>query len=69
MDQHFTTMTVKEMAVRYFPNITCDAATKQLRKWIRRDATLYEQLVLTGYRRYNRQLTPKQVALIIMHLG
>lgn len=69
MDQRFTTMTVKEMAVHYFPHITCDAATKQLRKWIRQHAALYTQLLSTGYKRYNRQLTPKQVELIITHLG
>ena len=58
-----------ELAQLYFPQITKQSATIQLRRWIRINEKLREALIASGYRRWQKILTPKQVEIIIHFIG
>jgi hypothetical protein len=53
----------------YFPNSTKKSASTQLGNWIRLNILLKEKLKETGFVSGKKILTPKQVELIIMHIG
>lgn len=53
----------------YFPLSSAQSATTQLRRWIRMNKALMEALEETGYTRKHKWLTPRQVGLIVQHLG
>jgi len=59
---------VQELAQLYFPNIAPSSASAQLRKWISHPA-LYCQLAAAGYLRGQKILTPRQVEIIVRHVG
>ncbi len=58
-----------ELAQMYFPTITKQSATVQFRRWIRINNKLLDELGLAGFKRYQKMLTPKQVEIIIRHIG
>lgn len=59
----------QELAMYYFPHIKPHSASNQLRAWIRHSADLTRQLESTLWRPGRKVLTPRQVALIVRHLG
>ena len=58
----------QELAVLYFPHSTPDAASVQLRKWVRHPRLLVK-LEATGYHAGQKILTPLQVGIIVEHVG
>lgn len=60
---------MKELAGLYFPTSSPRAATTQLRRWITLNNELTDALAQTGLTKGQRLLTPRQVALIMEHLG
>ncbi len=65
----FKSYGVQELAVLYFPHITVSSASSQLKKWITKSEPLQETLCDAGYRSGQKILTPKQVRIIVDHLG
>ena len=62
-------ITIKEMALMYFPNSTPDSARRQLSRWIQKNTQLQAELVDAGFYRGQRVLTPRQAGIIIYWLG
>ena len=61
--------TKKELSLMYFPNSTPRTAAKHLMAWITRCTALARQLEATGYEKNSKTFTPRQVRLIVEHLG
>lgn len=59
---------LQELAILYFPHSAPRSASHRLRQWMRK-AQLGERLREAGYTSGQRLLTPRQVALIVAHLG
>lgn len=59
---------LKELASIYFPDSTPQSASHRLRSWMR-TTQLAEDLSKSGYMPGQRLLTPKQVAVIVAHIG
>ena len=59
---------LQELATCYFPGSTPHSASHRLRSWMRTDR-LSEALEEAGYVPGQRLLTPKQVAVIVEHIG
>ena len=59
----------KELATMYFVNCSPRSATTQLRRWIKRNQSLKNELTETGYKEGQRVFTPRQVELVFRHLG
>ncbi|MCI7356140.1 MAG: DUF4248 domain-containing protein [Parabacteroides sp.] len=53
----------------YFANCSPRSATTQLRRWIKRNQSLKNELTETGYKEGQRVFTPRQVELVFRHLG
>lgn len=64
-----STCTLKELSGMYFPLSSTQSATTQLRRWIRMNKALMQQLEETGYTTQRKFLTPRQVRLIVEYLG
>jgi predicted Zn-dependent protease len=60
---------VGELAALYFPHIQQSSAVNQLRRWIVESPVLLEELQSAGWKRYRKVFSPKQVAIILDHLG
>ena len=58
-----------ELAMLYFPGIQAKSASSQLSLWIRRDEDLLADLQKAGYKKGQRMYTPRQVAILVDHLG
>lgn len=58
-----------ELAQIYFPQITKQSATVQFRRWIRINEDLQKELKASGFKRFQKLLTPKQVEIIIKFIG
>ena len=59
-----------ELALLYFPNAaTVSGALSNLNYWIRRNKALSNELKKCGMPPRSKSFTPKEVALIIEHLG
>lgn len=58
-----------ELAMLYFPKSTKKSASNQLRRWIKINEDLKNQLKISGYKPGNKILTPKQVGIIISEIG
>ena len=59
-----------ELALLYFPNAaTVSGALSNLNYWIRRNKALSNALKKCGMPPRSKSFTPKEVALIIEHLG
>ena len=68
-DSEAESMTKKELALRYAPNLSASGAANRLRRWINGDQHLLQALEKTGYNPRNRVLTKEQAAIILEHLG
>lgn len=71
MEENFKIRTYPfgELAQLYFPNITKQSASKQLKKWIDLNKYLGEHLFINGAKQRLRILTPAQVKMIVEQLG
>lgn len=58
-----------ELAQRYCPQLTPDAAWRKLKRWINLNTELTAQLRELGYTPSQRSFTPKMVASIFYYLG
>ena len=61
--------TKKELALMYFPDSSPRTAVNHLMSWIHRCTPLWTQLQATGYNVTGKDFTPRQVKIIIEHLG
>lgn len=60
----------RELARLYFPEtVQTDSAVANLRNLLRRNAALSHELSDAGYRPHDKVFTPKQVRILIHHLG
>lgn len=59
---------LQELATLYFPNSTPQAASNQLKKWMSKEKLL-AKLAEAGYEPGQKILTPRQVAVIVEHVG
>ncbi|MCD7936901.1 MAG: DUF4248 domain-containing protein [Tannerellaceae bacterium] len=60
---------IQELGLHYFPYSTPNSASQQLMRWVYYNPYLMKDLEKTSYRVGQRILTPRQVSLIIEHLG
>lgn len=60
---------LQELGIMYFPNSTPESASMQLVKWIKRSDKLLNGLKEAGYIPGQKLLTPKQVFILVDHLG
>jgi hypothetical protein len=58
-----------ELAQLYFPSISKQSATVQFRRWIVVNEKLKEALNDSGFKKFQKLLTPKQVEIITKFLG
>ena len=58
-----------ELACLYLPQITQKSASNQLRNWIKLNQNLKNELYLSGLKPKQKVLTPKQVSILVNHLG
>lgn len=58
-----------ELAQLYFPQIAKHSASIQFRRWIRINEELQKELKASGFKRFQKLLTPKQVEIIIKFIG
>lgn len=59
----------KELALAYLPDICTDSAVNRLMCWIKHNSELSGELKKTGYSRWQKMFTARQVALIFHYLG
>lgn len=59
---------LQELAQLYFPGNTPQSASTQLKKWMLNDQ-LHTKLTEAGYHSGQKLLTPRQVEIIVIHLG
>lgn len=58
-----------ELARMYNPCMCDRSAQYTLMQWIDHNIELTKQLIKTGFRKADRTFTPKQVEIIVEHLG
>lgn len=58
-----------ELALAYAPELSESAARRRLHEWLHISPELMARLQATGFRSRQRVLTPKQVKIIMEHLG
>lgn len=58
-----------ELARVYNPQLCDRTAQYTFLKWIDKNVKLMQELISTGYSRTDRFFTPKQVEIIVEHLG
>ena len=58
-----------ELAQRYCPQLTPDAAWRKLKRWITLNGDLTQELQQLGYTPSQRSFTPKMVEQIFHYLG
>ena len=58
-----------ELARLYFPGIQPKSASAQLARWIRLDEDLFVELTKAGNKKGQRMYSPRQVAILVDHLG
>ncbi|MDY3091078.1 MAG: DUF4248 domain-containing protein [Porphyromonas sp.] len=61
--------TFRSVAVRYYPHLKPETASRYLRRLIHGDPLLLEGLMLRCYRPRQRRLTPRQIQFLIEELG
>lgn len=59
----------QELAMLYFPDCSKEAASKNLRRWIKRCTPLTEELNKNGYHKQHNFFLKHEVALIVAYLG
>lgn len=62
-------LSFSELAQAYGPELSESAARKRLHEWLHISPELMARLQATGFRPRQRVLTPKQVKIIMEHLG
>ena len=62
-------LSFSELAQAYGPELSESAARKRLHEWLHFSPELMGRLQAAGYRERQRVLTPKQVKIIMEHLG
>ena len=55
----------QELAMLYLPNHKPTSAQQALMRWIEGDQELLEKLRATGFRKFQKGFTPKQVRILI----
>ncbi|MCD8041514.1 MAG: DUF4248 domain-containing protein [Tannerellaceae bacterium] len=60
---------LQELALLYFPSNTPGSAAGQLKKWLTVNKKLMAELEQADYYSGQRLFTPRQIAIIIEHLG
>lgn len=65
----FKTYGLQELGLLYFPKSSPQSASMQLIKWIKRSDKLKSGLEEAGYIPGQKLLTPKQVYIIVDHIG
>jgi len=63
----FRTYSFNELAQLYFPNVTKHSATKMFKIWINSSSTLLENLERLDWKKNAKNLTPKQVKVLVEH--
>ncbi|NDV83255.1 DUF4248 domain-containing protein [Bacteroides sp. 51] len=58
-----------ELAALYNPQECLTVALQTLSRWIRTNPALMEELNNANYNKYRRGFTPREVAMIVRHLG
>lgn len=58
-----------ELAALYNPNECITVSLQILSRWIRKNPTLMKELAEINYNKFRRGFTPKEVELIVKHLG
>lgn len=66
---HRGVVSVKEVAVRYYTHVQPTQASRSLRKEIRNYPALQQALEGAGWKEKDRFFTPRQLAIVISHLG
>lgn len=61
--------TIKEIAVKYFPDIVPHNASRRLRLWIQDDPPLMEELLSLGYKHNQRLLSWACTRAILQRFG
>ena len=70
MDFKIRSYTKKELALLYFPTAsTPHAAVNHLMAWIKRCHGLHEALAGVGCQKNAKYFTPREVRLVVEHLG
>lgn len=59
----------QDLAMAYFPDCSKKTASRLFAREIHGNAELMAELEATGYRRSQKQLSPKQVGIIEKYLG
>lgn len=62
-------MGLGELASYYFPGEEKSKCYRKLWSWIKQSETLQSNLNEAGYKPFQKILTPKQVRVIVEHLG
>lgn len=65
----YKSMTKKQLALAYAPDLSVGGAINRLRHWLHYNAALMDELRQTHYRETQHLLTARQVAIIMKHLG
>ena len=60
---------VGELACLFLPTLNCRSASNQFRTWIKKNEKLKQELIEAGFQNRQKIYTPKQVQIIIEHLG
>jgi len=63
------TYSYTELAQLYRPDVQSQSARRTLKRWIRRDPELQKALQRVGYDERARDLTPRQVSVLVEFLG
>lgn len=58
-----------ELAMMYNPGQCVTVALKTLSRWIQANPDLKNELFMVNYHKYRRSFTPKEVDIIVRHLG
>ena len=61
--------TKKELALLYFPSAEPHTAVNRLMSWVKRCKPLHMALIAQGYKKTAKWLSPREVALVVEHLG
>lgn len=62
-------MNKRDLAQLYSPELTPRSAVNRLMRWISIHPVLSDELRKAGYRKGSRVFSPRQVELIVEHLG
>lgn len=61
--------TFREIAVRYYPRVIPEVASRKLRRLIKEDPYMLRDLERLGFRKEQRHITAQQYESLVFHLG